>query len=149
VRKSSQPQFNSASTDQPRQHGELGKAYNQRDEADEQAMVDQIKVQCQNLQTVTSELINIGTGLVASSDVEQSLSGFPDAGEAQLSITMFAIDNIKIVIKYTQFWGYVLFRCLLAAANRDVKLETAMHHELSAIPMSIFHEGGGGGGGLG
>jgi hypothetical protein len=72
----------------PWQQYELGKARMQRDKADVQAMVGQIKGHYQSpfdLQTVPSELVNIVTGLVASSDVEQYMSGFLDPGEAQQS----------------------------------------------------------------
>jgi hypothetical protein len=96
----------------------------QRDDADIQAMVGQIKGQYQSpfdLQTVPSELVNIVTGLVASSDVEQSMSG-----ESSINID-----------------SEVLFRRFLADANsRDVKLETVVQHELAAIPPSMFHEDG-------
>jgi hypothetical protein len=132
-------------------------------------MVGQIKGQYQSpfdLQTVSYELVNIVTGRVASSDVEQSLSGFLDAGEAQ----QYKFVTERLSEGHTRsFWdtmprlktktfrdmkktasagessinsnSEVLFRFLLAVANsRDVKMKTVPRHELAAIPPSMFHE---------
>ena len=158
--------------DKTRKHGELSKSRKLRDESDVVKVTEVLK-QNQNpfdLNTVPSELINIITGQVATTEVTQSLGSFLEVGqkkhkdfmdhrlventrsasfwetETRIKVLTFADMRKSLQVgKATKLMmdSEVLFRRLLAVSKkRDVDLQLVLQHELAAVPPSLFHDDG-------
>ena len=162
----------SDSQEQNLKHKELGKHRMSRDESDVQKVIDVI-TKNQNpfdLNTVPSELTNIITGRVASTEVARSLNKFLDDGKQKH--TEFMGKRLIKSSKSANFWdpesrhsvktftdmnktvklgkqikisldSEVLFRRLLAVSKqREVDLHKVLEHELAAVPPALFHDDG-------
>ena len=153
-------------------HPELGTRQS-RDSNDVAKIKDSIITHFQNpfdLEEVPSDLINIVTGQVASTEVQESLRHLEETGvtkmksfiqtrlvegtktksfwDPQPSQKIATFTDMKISLasdkeKKLMIDSEVLFRRLLAVSrNRDIDLRLILSHELAAIVPSLFHDDG-------
>ena len=155
-----------------RLHEELGVARSNKDRRDVQDVKEHLYSQCQDpfdLSNVPDHLVNITTGQMASTEVEDSMKCIPDRGKVifddfvkerlgeepakhfweplkKCKVSTFADmkkalsnDKDRKLIIDTE----VLFRRLLAVSrSRDVDLRKVLQYELVAVPPALFHSDG-------